>query len=104
MIELNETTWDDFISENEKVLIDVYGIKCGPCDAIAAILTEAELIYSDSVAFAKIDGPSNLECVAHYGIRAVPTIMYFKSGKLIFQETGLKTLQEIQNRIHAHML
>ncbi|MEN9333404.1 MAG: hypothetical protein RLY35_584 [Bacteroidota bacterium] len=104
MIELNLENWSQVIENNEAVLVDVYGLACPPCKTIEARLTELEKNHGNKVFFAKIDGPSNLECVAHYGIRAVPTIMYFKSGKLILQETGLKTLQEIQNRIETHLL
>jgi thioredoxin 1 len=104
MIELNDNTWIDFISKNEKVLVDVYGIKCNPCTTIASFLAQAESNDSNGVSFAKIEANMNVDSVAPYGISAVPTLLYFKSGKLIHKETGLKTVQEIQNRIQKYLL
>ena len=83
MIELNDKTWNDFISKNEKVLVDVYGDSCGPCQRMEPILIEAESLNRDRVAFAKIEGVMNMDSVAQYGISGVPTLMYFKSGKLL---------------------
>jgi thioredoxin 1 len=104
MIELNDKTWNDFISKNEKVLVDVYGFKCVPCETIAKILAEVESNDRDGVAFAKIEGVMNVDSLAQYGIRAVPTLLYFKSGKLIHRETGIRNLDEIQDSINKHLL
>ncbi len=104
MIELNDKNWSDFISNNEKVLVDVYGDACGPCVRMEPILMEVESIYLDQFAFAKINGMASVECIAHFGIRAVPTLMYFKSGKLMHKETGFKTAQEIENSIQKYLL
>jgi len=104
MIELNDNTWNDFISKNEKVLVDVYGFKCVPCETIAKILAEVELNDTEGVFFAKIEANMNVDSLAQYGIRAVPTLLYFKSGKLMHRETGLKTAQEIQNSIQKYLL
>lgn len=104
MIELNDNTWNDFVSKNEKVLVDVYGFKCVPCETMATILAEVESNDLNGVAFAKIEGVMNMDSIAQYGILAVPTLLYFKSGKLIHKETGLKTVQEIQNRIQKYLL
>lgn len=104
MIELNDNTWNDFISKNEKVLVDVYGINCNPCNTIASILAQAEANDSYGVSFAKIEANMNVDSVAPYRIGAVPTLLYFKLGKLVFREAGLRTLQEIQNSIETYLL
>ena len=104
MIELNDKTWNDFISKNEKVLVDVYGDSCGPCQRMEPILIEAESLNRDRVAFAKIEGVMNMDSVAQYGISGVPTLMYFKSGKLIHRETGFRTQDEIQDGINKYLL
>ncbi len=104
MIELNDNTWIDFISKNEKVLVDVYGFKCVPCETIAKILAEVELNDTDGVSFAKIEANMNVDSVAPYGIRGVPTLLYFKDSKLIYKETGLLSLEQIQKHIQTHLL
>jgi len=104
MIELNDNTWNDFISKNEKVLVDVYGDGCGPCERMEPILMDLESHSSLDVAFGKINGMNNIEAVAKYGVRSVPTLLYFKSGKLMCQQNGFKNLPEIQNSIETHLL
>ena len=104
MIELNDNTWIDFISKNEKVLVDVYGIKCNPCTTIASFLAQAESNDSNGVSFAKIEANMNADSVAQYRISAVPTLLYFRLGKLVFRESGIRTLQQIQNSIETHLL
>lgn len=104
MIELNDKNWSDFISSNDKVLVDVYGDACGPCMRMEPILLELESQFSPGIAFGKINGMNNLEAVAKFGIRSVPTLLYFEGGKLMYQESGLKSLQQIQNSIQTHLL
>ena len=104
MTELNDNTWNDFISKNEKVLVDVYGDGCGPCQRMEPILMDLESRSSSGVVFGKINGMNYIEAVAKYGIRSVPTLLYFKGGKLMCQQTGFKNLPEIQNSIETHLL
>jgi len=104
MIELNDNTWNDFISKNEKVLVDVYGDGCGPCLKMDPILLELESQSSQGIWFGKINGMNYLEATAKFGIRAVPTLLYFKSGELMHKEVGFKTAHEIQNSIQNYLL
>ena len=104
MIELNEKNWSDFISKNEKVLVDVYGDGCGPCMKMEPVLMDLESRSSSGVVFGKINAMNNVEVVARFGIRSVPALLYFKGGKWMYQESGFKNLQEIQNSIETHLL
>jgi thioredoxin 1 len=103
MIELNVENWSQVIDNNESVLVEVYGSACPPCKVIEARLTEVEKNHGNSVFFAKIEVFSNVECLAEFGVSAVPTILYFKAGKLVKKEAGKKTIEELEQSIKKYL-
>jgi len=72
----NETT-----QNNNVVLIDVWAAWCGPCKMIAPIVDEIAN-ENTNVKVIKVDADSNPEILAQYGIRSIPTLLYFKDNTL----------------------
>ena len=103
MIELNVENWSQVIDNNELVLVDVYGPGCGHCITIESRLNELIRTHGAKVVFTKIDAMDNLDCVAKYGITGVPALLYFKSGKLVTKEVGLKTIGELERSIEKNL-
>ena len=85
--DLTELNFNDTIGDNDIVLVDFWASWCGPCRAFAPTFTKASEKHPDIV-FAKVDTEANEQLAAAAEIRAIPTLMAFKKGHLVFNQSG----------------
>lgn len=92
--ELNELNFDEFIENNNKVLIDCWAPWCGPCVRLAPIIEE---IASEghNFAVAKLNTDENQAIAVRFNINAIPTMLVFKDGNLVKTLVGLKPKGDI---------
>jgi len=70
------------------VLVDFWAKWCGPCKMVTTILEELAGEYTDKLKIGKLDVEENPETATFYGIMSVPTLIFFKNGKIIGQVMG----------------
>ena len=68
---------------SQPLVVDFWATWCGPCRMIAPIVEELAKEYDGKIAVGKCDVEENDELAAEYGIRNIPTILFFKEGKLV---------------------
>jgi len=97
MLYLNDENFEKEIKKAEKpVLVDFFGIWCGPCQLLSPILEELEKEFEDRVIFAKLDTDSSPEISQKYGITNLPTVLYFEKGKVVDGFIGLQSKEKIK--------
>ncbi|MEM5871993.1 MAG: thioredoxin [Candidatus Aenigmatarchaeota archaeon] len=102
-IQLSDSNLTEFLQKNKLVLIDFYADWCGPCQALSPIIEELEKEMKGKVAFGKINVENSEKSAAKYGIMAVPTMIIFKSGKLVDRFEGLMPKEMIKKRLEKFL-
>ena len=88
-------------SARQAVLVDFWAAWCGPCKALGPILEEVARERAGQVSVVKIDADVETDLAAQYGVRALPTLLVFKGGKVVDQFVGLRSAADIVARLDA---
>jgi thioredoxin 1 len=102
MIELTDANFKKEALEADKpVLVDLWAPWCGPCRMLGPVVEELAGEYAGKAVVAKLNTDENSETMAAYRVSAIPTLLYFKKGKLVDQTVGVKTKAEIKAKLDA---
>ena len=94
MVNLSEENFKEFISSEEKVVVDFFANWCGPCKAMMPMLESASQQEPNRIGKLNVDDASSI--AAQYGIRSIPTMLTFQSGQMINKKVGApKDAEEI---------
>ena len=101
-LELNASNFADTIKNNSVVVVDFWAPWCGPCRMIAPIIEELSEEYKDKgVVIGKVNTDENQELAMQFGIRSIPTILFFKNGELVDSMIGAAPKQMYEEKINA---
>ena len=100
-------TDSNFESEIEKAsglaVVDFWAEWCGPCRMIGPIIDQLATEYAGKAKVTKLDVDANKKTAMKYGVRSIPTVLFFKDGKLVDQVVGAvpKPALELKFKQHA---
>src|SRR3989441_3396984 len=101
-IHLTETNFDQVLAATEGlVMVDFWAEWCGPCRAIARVLEELAAASEGRVTLMKVNVDENPGLVARYGIRSIPTILFFKKGAIVDRVLGAAPKAVLQGIVNA---
>lgn len=100
ILEVTDTSFEsDILKSDRPAVVDFWAAWCGPCRAIAPVVKELADEYTGRLRVAKMNVDENPATPNKYGIRAIPTLLFFKDGKLMEQVTGAVSKKIIENGI-----
>jgi thioredoxin 1 len=100
-LELNKESFDELLKDSNKpVVVDFWAEWCGPCRMLSPVLDSLSEERDDAV-IAKVNVDNNQELAAKYGIRSIPTILYFKDGEVFNKSVGAVRKEEIIEKIES---
>ncbi|OYN88444.1 thioredoxin [Parenemella sanctibonifatiensis] len=99
-VEVTAEKFTETVEANNLVIVDCWAEWCGPCKSFAPVYEEVSEKYDD-VVFGKFDIESNREFAAQLDIQAIPTIMGFKDGYMVYKEAGASSAQGLSKLIEG---
>jgi len=90
---------DEVLKSDLPVLVDFWAEWCGPCKMLAPVIEELAKEYLGKIKFAKLNVEGNQNIPTRYGIMSIPTLIFFKNGKIVDQITGALTRQQLKRKI-----
>ena len=104
VLEVNDATFDQEVLRSEQpVLVDFWAAWCGPCKAIGPIVDGVAQSYAGRLKVTKVNVDANGATPMWYGIRGIPTLLFFKGGKIADQIVGYVSQDVIEEKV-KHLL
>lgn len=104
---LMQVTDQSFASEVKKadglVLVDFWAAWCGPCQMIAPVLDQLSKEYEGKARILKLDVDANQGTAMEYNVRSIPSILFFRDGKVVDTVVGLVPKDALENKIQKHL-
>lgn len=97
----NDSNAKQEIESGKPVVIDFWAQWCGPCKHISPIVEELAQEYEGKVLIGKYDVDDGSDFLAEFNIRNIPTILFFKEGKLVDRNVGSTSKEFLAEKINA---
>ena len=100
--EITSKNFDSLLKEKEVLVVDFWAPWCGPCKTLGPIIESVSNdIQGDKISVGKVNVDDHSELAARFGVRSIPTVMYFKAGKLANRSVGIRSKTEIEGIINS---
>ncbi len=101
-LQLSDANFDgEVLQSPNPVLVDFWAPWCGPCRMLGPLVDELSKEYDGKVKVGKLNTDDNNQVATRYRISAIPTLLFFKGGKVIDQLVGVHPKPEIKKRLDA---
>lgn len=99
MTVITEQNFAEIVASNKSLMIDFWATWCGPCRMLAPTVDAVAAEYEGKVTVAKCDVDDAQDIAIQLGIRNIPTLVFFKDGKVVDRLVGLVSKQEIEKKL-----
>jgi thioredoxin 1 len=101
---LSDASFDnDVLNSDVPVLVDFWAEWCGPCRMMEPTIDAIATDYNGRVRVGKLNVDDNGNIATRYGIRGIPTLLLFKSGRVVEQRVGAVGKTDVQKMLDTHL-
>lgn len=101
-VEITDSNFESIVNQNEKpVMIDFWAEWCGPCRAIAPAVEQLAKEYEGRAIIGKLNVDENSQVPVKFGIRGIPTLLFFKNGQVADKQVGLVSKDVLKAKLEA---
>jgi len=98
-LKLTDADFDAQTKSNPVLLVDFWAEWCGPCRTVAPLLDELAAEYAGRLAVGKVNVDENRQTTAHFAVRSIPTLLFFRDGVRVDQLIGAQSKAAIKAKI-----
>ncbi len=102
-IEITDANFEEIIQSDKPILVDFWAEWCGPCKMIGPVVEEIAGEYDGKAVIGKVDVDSNPAVAAKFGIRSIPTLLYFKNGQIVDKQVGAVPKAVLTQKLDAQL-
>ena len=101
IMEIDDANFDAEVLQSDKpVIVDFWAPWCGPCKAIGPIVQDLANSFGNQVKFAKCNVDDSPITPGKFGIKAIPTLIFFKKGDVVEQITGMVAKSKLEDALN----
>ena len=99
-LEITDSNWEALVAGDKPVVMDFWAEWCGPCRMIAPVVDEVAKEYEGKAVVGKINIDENSNITRNFGIKNIPTLLFFKDGELVDKHVGPIRKAELTEKIN----
>jgi len=100
-LDVTDANFQELVQGDKPLVVDFWAEWCGPCRIVAPLVEELSHEYEDKVIIGKLNVDENDEVVGQFGVRNIPTILFFKNGELVDKHVGAAPKSALENKVKA---
>lgn len=98
---ITDSNFDQLLAEGKPMVVDFWATWCGPCKKIGPYIDELAEQYADRVIIGKVDVDENDQLAIRFGIRNIPTILFFRNGEIIDKQIGAAPKAALEAKLQS---
>lgn len=103
VLAVTDANFEQEVEKNDGLtIVDFWATWCGPCRMIAPILEQLSSEYAGKVKVTKLDVDANIKTGSRFNVRSIPTLLFFKGGKVVDQIIGAVPKTHIESKLQQH--
>ncbi len=99
-VEITDNNWESLIAGDKPVVMDFWAEWCGPCRMISPIVEEIAREYDGKIVVGKVNVDDNSKVTLNFGIKNIPTLLFFKGGELADKHVGAIRKPELVEKVN----
>lgn len=100
-VKFDNVSLEEKIKSGSPVVVDFWAEWCGPCRMLGPTIEQLSEEFADKAEVGKLNVDENQESAAKYGVRSIPTVLFFKGGELVEKFTGVAEKKVYEEKINA---
>ncbi|HLG21268.1 MAG TPA: thioredoxin [Candidatus Manganitrophaceae bacterium] len=101
-VQVTSQTWEkEVLKSSDAVMVDFWAAWCGPCRMIAPTIEELADEYAGKLKVCKLNTDENPDVAGRYQIMGIPTLLFFKDGKLVDKIVGAASKKQFKDKIDS---
>ena len=103
-LEITDSSFQEVVLQSDKpVLVDFWAPLCGPCIMLSPVIEQLHNEFEGKAVIGKVNVDDNQQIAVEYGIRSIPTLLFFKNGEVVDKLTGVFPKEVIAEKLSAHL-